>query len=213
MVGASIGSFPLITVAMYRRMSKRNRFRYRVSRHPLTILFGYFTLFSIGMVVAPFRRNPEAHRTAPVVALVHFGILFLVWAGLGFEAMFFLWFLPNFVAMASGGYLFYAQHNFPDIDIRNRVEWDYSHAALRSSSFFEMPSLMHWLTGNIGYHHVHHLNHRIPFYRLPEAMSALPELQSPGRTSWRPSDVWGCLRLKLWDPEHRAMVTFAEAGV
>ena len=62
-----------------------------------------------------------------------------------------------------------------------------------------MGSIMQWLTGNIGYHHVHHLNARIPFYRLPESMLAIPELQSPGTTSLHPADVLRCLRLKLWD--------------
>jgi acyl-lipid omega-6 desaturase (Delta-12 desaturase) len=59
---------------------------------------------------------------------------------------------------------------------------------------------MRWFTGNIGYHHVHHLNPKIPFYRLPEAMVAIPELQAPVTTSLRPRDIVACLRLKLWDP-------------
>jgi omega-6 fatty acid desaturase (delta-12 desaturase) len=59
---------------------------------------------------------------------------------------------------------------------------------------------MRWFTGNIGYHHVHHLNPKIPFYRLPEAMVAIKELQSPVMTSLRPYDILACLRLKLWDP-------------
>jgi omega-6 fatty acid desaturase (delta-12 desaturase) len=63
-----------------------------------------------------------------------------------------------------------------------------------------MGRLMRWFTGNIGYHHVHHLNPKIPFYRLPEAMSAIKELQAPVMTSLRPRDIAACLRLKLWDP-------------
>ena len=74
-----------------------------------------------------------------------------------------------------------------------------------------MPRILHWFTGNIGYHHVHHLNHRIPFYRLPEAMAAMPELQDPIRTSWHPVDVWGCLRIGLFDPERGEMISFSEA--
>jgi omega-6 fatty acid desaturase (delta-12 desaturase) len=76
-----------------------------------------------------------------------------------------------------------------------------------------MPPILHWLTGNIGYHHVHHLNHQIPFYRLPEAMAAIPELQAPGRTSWSPAAIWACLRLKLWDPERNRLVSWREAGL
>ena len=67
---------------------------------------------------------------------------------------------------------------------------------------------MNWFTGNIGYHHVHHLNARIPFYRLPEAMAALEELQSPGTTSLNPRDIAACLRLKLWSPEEGRFVGF-----
>ena len=63
-----------------------------------------------------------------------------------------------------------------------------------------MGRVMCWFTGNIGYHHVHHLNSKIPFYRLPEAMAAIADLQSPVTTSLHPRDVLACLRLKLWDP-------------
>jgi omega-6 fatty acid desaturase (delta-12 desaturase) len=71
--------------------------------------------------------------------------------------------------------------------------------------------IMHWFTGNIGYHHVHHLNARIPFYRLPEAMAAIPELQMPGRTSLHPAEIYRCLQLKLWDAERKRMVGFPSA--
>jgi omega-6 fatty acid desaturase (delta-12 desaturase) len=71
---------------------------------------------------------------------------------------------------------------------------------------------MRYLTGNIGYHHVHHLNHRIPFYRLPEAMAAIPELRHPhGVTSLSPRDIVACFRLKLWDPEQCRLVPFPAA--
>jgi hypothetical protein len=72
--------------------------------------------------------------------------------------------------------------------------WDYTHAALRSSSMFEMSPLMHWFTGNIGYHHVHHLNHRIPFYRLPEAMAAHARAAGPrsARPGARPTSSPAC---------------------
>jgi omega-6 fatty acid desaturase (delta-12 desaturase) len=120
--------------------------------------------------------------------------------------------IPLAVTHGMGTYLFYAQHNFPDMNLKSRREWDYTHAALRSSSMFDMPPLMHWLTGNIGYHHVHHLNHRIPFYRLPEAMASVPELQNPGRTSWRLRDVKACLDLAVWDPDRGRMLTYAELG-
>jgi omega-6 fatty acid desaturase (delta-12 desaturase) len=71
-----------------------------------------------------------------------------------------------------------------------------------------MGPVMRWFTGNIGYHHVHHLNSQIPFYRLPETMAAMSELQQPGTTSLKPWDIWQCLTLKLWDPQKRQMVGY-----
>jgi acyl-lipid omega-6 desaturase (Delta-12 desaturase) len=73
----------------------------------------------------------------------------------------------------------------------------------------EMNPVMHWFTGNVGYHHVHHLNAGIPFYCLPEAMAGLEELQAPRTTSLNPLDIYRCLRLKLWDPEQGRLVSFA----
>jgi omega-6 fatty acid desaturase (delta-12 desaturase) len=73
-----------------------------------------------------------------------------------------------------------------------------------------MSPVMNWFTGNIGYHHVHHLNSRIPFYRLPEVMAAMPELQHPFTTSWNPIEMMRCFRLKLWDSEAGKMITLKQ---
>ena len=114
------------------------------------------------------------------------------------------------VATMAGAYLFYAQHNFPEGKIASRQDWTFSGAALDSSSYMVMGPLMNWLTANIGFHHVHHLNAAIPFYRLPEAMNAIPELQHPSKTSWGAKDVVECFKLKLWDPEQNKMVGYPE---
>ncbi len=206
MIGASIGSFPTVSTQMWRRMDATQRFWYQVARHPLTIVFGYFTIFMAGMCISAFVRDPKQHWEGPAAMLVHFGLIALAATFIGPAAAFFGVAFPLFLATAAGSYLFYAQHNFPDCELRSRDQWVYHHAALKSSSMFDMSPLMHWFTGNIGYHHVHHLNHKIPFYRLPEAMAALPELQSPGRTSWHPRDILACLSLKLWDAEAQKFV-------
>ena len=119
--------------------------------------------------------------------------------------------VPMAIITCLGSYLFYAQHNFPGVIRFRGDQWDHVHAALQSSSFMRMGRLMDWFTGNIGYHHVHHLNAKIPFYRLSEAMAGLPELQSPVVTTLHPIDVVRCLRLKLWDPSTDRLVTFREA--
>lgn len=210
MLGASIGSYPIVTVRMWHAMNKTQRRWYLFARNPLTILFGYFTVFIGGMCTASFLREPAKHWYGPAAVALHIALIGVVAYTLGWQAALFGVFLPQFIAGASGSYLFYAQHNFPAAELRSRESWTYHHAALRASSMMDMPALMHWFTGNIGYHHVHHLNHKIPFYRLPDAMAAIPELQSPGRTSWHPRDIVACLRLALWDPDRNRLITWAE---
>mgnify|MGYP000588424242 CR=1 FL=1 len=126
----------------------------------------------------------------------------------GLDALLLGFLYPLNVAFVTGAYLFYAQHNFEGVRLRGRHEWEFTHAALEASSYMPMGPVMRWFTANIGYHHVHHLNSRIPFYRLPEAMSALPELQHPGITRLRPQNIAACLRLKLWDADAQQMVPF-----
>ena len=207
-VGSHVGSYLTVTTDMWKKMSRRERFMYKLIRHPLTILFGYFTIFMYGMCVSSFLRNPRKNWDSLLALIVNLAITALLWAVFGFEFFFFVFFLPLFVATATGAYLFYAQHNFPEMHIQPRDQWEYTRAALESSSYMECGPVMRWLTGNIGYHHVHHLNPGIPFYRLPEAMKAIPELQNPRKTSLAPRDIIACFRQKLWDPERQQMVGY-----
>jgi omega-6 fatty acid desaturase (delta-12 desaturase) len=73
-----------------------------------------------------------------------------------------------------------------------------------------MNPILRWVTANIGYHHIHHLNARIPFYRLPEAMASIEELQKAKVTTFKFSDIISCLRLKLWDSEANRMISLKE---
>ena len=93
---------------------------------------------------------------------------------------------------------------------KKNAEWSYTTAALESSSFMDLNPFMQWVTANIGFHHIHHLNSKIPFYRLPEAMAAIPELQVAKVTTLSPSDIVACLKLKVWDADKNKMVGFDE---
>ena len=205
--GANIGSYPIMTTHAYASASKGERFAYAAARHPLTMVLGYFTVFLWGMCLRPFLMSPKRHFDG-LVAIVLNVILTAYLCTWGLDVMLLGLMLPLVVAAMSGAYLFYAQHNYPDAQLKPRAEWSHVEAALHSSSYTSMGPLMNWFTGNIGYHHVHHLNARIPFYRLPEAMAALEELQSPGTTSLSPRDIAACLRLKLWSPEEARFVGF-----
>jgi omega-6 fatty acid desaturase (delta-12 desaturase) len=198
----------MVTTEMWAKLKPSERFMYKIVRHPLTITFGYFTIFMYGMCASSFLRNPRKNWDSLVALILNAGLTVgLVWL-FGFELFFFVYFLPLFVACAAGAYLFYAQHNFPEIYVQPRDKWEYSRAALESSSYMETGPILGWLTGNIGYHHVHHLNPGIPFYRLPEAMASIPELQAPHKTSLRPRDIVDCFRQKLWDVEAERMVGY-----
>ncbi|NJK89314.1 MAG: fatty acid desaturase [Myxococcales bacterium] len=209
-VGASIGSFPVLTVRMYQAATPWQRLQYRLARHWLTMLFGYVTVFLVGMCLRPLAQNARRNWPAALSLFVHFGILAALVVMYGWEPAFRTWMLPHGVSFAAGSYLFFAQHNFPDIEIRDRRDWEFTAAALHSSSMMTGGPVMRWLTGDIGYHHVHHLNSMIPFYRLEEAMKALPELQTPHVTSLAPRDVLACLRTAVWDPDQQRMLTYEE---
>lgn len=211
-VGSHIGSFAVVTTEMWKKMSARDRLKYRIVRHPLTILFGYVPVFMIGMCVNSLRKSVKKYWDSAVALALNWTLTaVLIWQ-FGFLTAFFTYLLPLMVATAVGGYLFYAQHNYPSMMLRPRQKWTFTGAALESSSYMPMGAFWRWMTGNIGYHHVHHLNSQIPFYRLPETMAALPELQTPGITSLAPGDIAACLRLKLWDAEHQRMVGYPAAS-
>ncbi|MCB1051586.1 MAG: fatty acid desaturase [Acidobacteria bacterium] len=207
----SVGAFPLVTLAMWHETSWLQRLRYRIIRHPLTLLLGYVTIFAFSICLLPFFREPKKHLDSLFALFAHGALIALLgWAG-GFQAVFFAILLPMFLSGALGAYLFFAQHSYPDMQVLSESDWSFSEAALASSSYLQMSKIMHWFTGNIGYHHVHHLNVKIPFYRLPEAMAAIPELQSPGTTTLGVRDIWGCFQACLWDEENKRMVSYRDA--
>jgi omega-6 fatty acid desaturase (delta-12 desaturase) len=208
LVGSNIGSFATMTTRQWAEATPAERRHYKIVRHPLTVLGAYFTAFMLDMCLMSFLRSPRKRWDSLLALLVNWAATALIVGFFGFPVFFFGYFLPLFVAHATGAYLFYAQHNFDGLHIQPREQWAYDRAALESSSYMPTGPLMQWLTGNIGFHHVHHLNPTIPFYRLPEAMASIPELQVPGVTRLKPADIVANFRMKLWDPDQRKMVGF-----
>jgi len=203
--GSHIGSFPIMTSAHFMRSSKVTRFKYLFMRHPLTILFGYLFIFLHGMCLYPCITDPREHFDCFIAFVVHLVIAAALFFLIGWPGLLLTMVVPHFFACAVGSYLFYAQHNFPGVTFCDNAGWTYEKAAMESSSFMRMSPIMGWFTANIGYHHIHHLNARIPFYRLPEVKAAIPELQSPKTTSLSPLEILRCLRLKVWDVEAQRM--------
>jgi omega-6 fatty acid desaturase (delta-12 desaturase) len=174
------------------------------------MFFAYFTTFLYGMCIQSFLSNQRKHWDSLVVVIVHISVAIFLFVHFGWLTYFLTFFLPFFLSHMLGSYLFYAQHNFPGVIFRSNVEWNYVNAALESSSYMAMNPFMQWVTANIGFHHIHHLNSKIPFYRLPEAMKQIPELQQARVTTLKPADIIACLKLKVWAPEQNKMIGFDE---
>jgi len=204
--GSHIGSFPIMTKENYLNSSRGKCFKYLFMRHPVTILFGYIFVFLYGMVLYPFFNAPRKHYDCLLSLLANIMMGVALVAIFGWTALWLALVLPRFIACAIGSYLFYAQHNFPGVSFNDNAGWTYEKAALESSSFLMTNRVMAWFTANIGYHHIHHLNARVPFYRLPEVLKNIPELQKPKTTSLHPLEIFRCLGLKVWCVETQRMV-------
>jgi Fatty acid desaturase len=115
--------------------------------------------------------------------------------------------LPTLLlAGAAGVWLFYVQHQFEDVYWAHREAWEPMRAALEGSSYYKLPKVLQWFTGNIGLHHIHHVQPRIPSYNLQQCQDAIPAFQAvPPLTLRRSLDS---LRLRLLDESGRRMVSW-----
>jgi omega-6 fatty acid desaturase (delta-12 desaturase) len=205
-----IGDVPTLTVAEYNARSWGGRLGYRLFRNPM-IMFGLGPIFAMLLEPRWVNRSarPRIQRsvwgTNLAIALVVGGLCWL----LGWRD--FLLVEAPLVPLAGGVgiWLFYVQHQFADTYWRHSPEWSYTDAALRGSSYLRLPKVLQFFTGNIGLHHVHHLNPKIPNYNLQRTHDENPIFHSVPRVSlW---DGLRATRLKLWDEDAGRLVTWAES--
>ena len=208
------GSIDTLTVEEYRTMSAPRRLRYRLYRHPLvqfavgpSFVFLFQHRVPVDLMRAGWRPWASAMATN-VSAAVSF---FALGSWLGWTP-FLLVHLP-IVAMAAslGVWLFYVQHQFEETHWERQGSWRREDAALHGSSYYDLPTPLRWLTANIGVHHVHHVDSRIPFYRLGKVLKEMPQLKTIGRVTIGQS-LRG-VRLTLWDEHAKRMVSFRDAKV
>ncbi|OXM13681.1 fatty acid desaturase [Paenibacillus herberti] len=203
------GDMWLLTVREYEEASTWTKIRYRIYRNPL-VLFG---IGPFALVVLGYRFNAKGarrkERMNTYLTNVSIVVLFalVIWA-IGWQA-FLLVHVPVFwISGAAGIWLFYVQHQFEDSYFEHQEDWDYVKAAVEGSSFYKLPSWMQFLTGNIGFHHVHHLSPRVPNYYLQQAHEAAPPLAHATTITLGAS--LQSLRFNLWDDERRQFVSFRE---
>jgi omega-6 fatty acid desaturase (delta-12 desaturase) len=202
-----------LTLRDYLALSRRRRFLYRLPRHPLVANVLLPPLVFLLVYRLPldtphhWRRERLSVHLTNAALLVMFGALAFL---LGWRQVLLVHLPVMVVASILGIGLFSLQHRFETARWMENANWSFVEAALHGSSWLRLPSLLQWLTGNIGFHHVHHLNPRVPNYRLAEAHRAVQAVWPVPPLSLR--DSIKALRLTLWDEAASRLVRFPEAA-
>ncbi|MGM8212794.1 fatty acid desaturase [Virgibacillus sp. W0430] len=204
-----VGDIWVMTVEEYTNASRWQRIAYRLYRNPI-VMFGLGPLFLI-LVSNRFNRKDAKKKERNNTYLINFLILTLaavIIFLLGWKAFLLVHGLSLYMAGALGIWLFYIQHTFEDSYFEEESDWNYVKAAVDGSSYYQLPRVLQWLSGNIGYHHVHHLAPRVPNYNLEEAHETTPPLQHATTITIKTS--LDSLRYRLYDPESKLFITFGE---
>lgn len=196
-----------LTVDEYLRASRWRRCAYRLMRNPAVLFAIAPTVLFV--VIARYPTSQAGNRERLSVWFTNLGLLLM---GLGLSAMigFRSWFLIELTLMlVSGGvgvWLFYVQHQFADAYWAKHEDWDYTEAALQGSSFYKLPAVLRWFSGNIGFHHIHHLSPQIPNYHLQRCHNAEPLFGTAPTLTLRASLRSATLR--LWDEQRQRLIGF-----
>lgn len=203
-----VGDIWLLTVDEYRAAPRRKRLTYRIVRNPAAIfLLGTIIVFMIShRYFHSIDRKPERRSVVITdIALLAIVVTASVTIGLG---TYLLIVLPvTLTAGATGLWLFYVQHQFEGVYWARHEAWERTRAALEGSSFYKLPRLLQWITGSIGFHHVHHVQQRIPNYNLEQCHNDVPTLRAVRPLTLRES--LKCARLHLWDEKNKRLTGYA----
>jgi omega-6 fatty acid desaturase (delta-12 desaturase) len=204
-----VGDVQTLTVEEYKNLSKWGRFSYRFYRHPLFLIgLAPLLLFLIQHRIPKSYMNWKEHMYVYLSTLTIAIAIFLVIIAIGWKAYVMIQLPVIFIASVHGVWLFYVQHQYESVQWVRTHEWDYKNIALQGSSFFKLPLLLRWFTGNIGYHHIHHLSPRIPNYKLAQCHEENPMFQDVKPITFFSS--LKSLRLRLWDEKNQKLIGFNE---
>jgi omega-6 fatty acid desaturase (delta-12 desaturase) len=205
------GDLVTLTVDEYRALSGWGRLRYRLYRNMIVLL----VLGPVYQFILKYRLPLDISRSwkreLARVMWTNAGlalILLVAWRTIGLQSFLLVQLPINIFGGALGIWLFYVQHQFEDTYWREHEEWEIHRAGIEGSSFYDLGAALHWLTGNIGFHHIHHLASKVPNYRLRECFEAIPDLGKVTRLTILGS--LRCARLHLWDPESERLISFRQ---
>jgi len=206
-----IGDVYTMTVEEYHNQTAWNKFKYRFYRHPITLfLIGPIAIFFISHRFPLNTKKTEkqerrsVHLTNLALAIIIVGCHLLI----GYKDFLLITLPSYFFAFSFGVYLFYVQHQFENTYWRRKPEWDYFQAAIKGASFFKLPKIMQWFSGNIGFHHIHHLSPKIPNYLLEKAHYENIIFQEANTLTFFSS--LKSVTLKLWDEQRKRLISFKE---
>jgi omega-6 fatty acid desaturase (delta-12 desaturase) len=202
-----MGDVWTMTVQEYLESSAWKRFAYRLARNPLVLfVVAPLYVFMIRQRVPSPSANRRERGSVWWMNLATIGMAAALSCAFGVLPYLVLQLTVMLVAGAAGVWLFYVQHQFEDAYWERGEHWDYTAAALRGSSYYKLPRILRWLSGNIGYHHIHHLSPRIPNYNLRRCHDSSPLFEQVRAITLLASVK--TLTLSLWDERLRKLVGF-----
>jgi len=201
-----VGDVQTLTVNEYSDLPWRKKFGYRMMRNPLIMFtLGAFLVFSVGHRFSRKWSGPRERRSVVWTNLALAAIITGLCLLIGWKEYLLVQVPVLFIATSTGVWLFYVQHNFDGTYWEHQDKWDFFKAGLNGSSFYDLPGILRWFSGNIGYHHIHHLSPRIPNYKLQKCHEENAVFQV------KPLTILASLRslrFRFWDEESRQMVGY-----
>lgn len=203
------GDMWVLTVEEYEEASFWTRLSYRFYRNPL-VMFGLGPIF-IFLLSYRFNRKGAKRKEKISTYITNVSIValyvFLGWL-IGWQAFVLVQAPVFFFSGMMGIWMFYVQHQFEDTYFEHDEEWSFVNAAVEGSSYYKLPKMLQWITGNIGFHHVHHLSPKVPNYNLEKAHDASPPLQKATTITIRTS--LKALNFRLWDENSKTLISFKD---
>lgn len=207
--GRGIGDIQTKTVSEYLQLSKWGRFKYRLYRNPLILFIFVPTILFLILYRFPNYKHKEllkfkksVYITSLIIASLS-GIL--IWF-IGIKDFLLIQLPITFITSSTGAWLFFVQHQFEDTYWAKKGNWDYAKAAMEGSSYYKLPKVLQWFTGNIGFHHIHHLSPKIPNYLLEKCQQENPIFQKARTLTLKTS--LKSIFLTLWDENQKKLISF-----